>query len=79
MKSTPKSRAVGLALALAGVILGMATIIGAPSLIARADWPAWAMVTAYLASLAVGAMLGTVSATAMFYWFETRRSRRAKH
>lgn len=79
MKSTPKSRAVGLALALAGVILGMATIIGAPSLIARADWPAWAMVTAYLASLAVGAMLGTVSATAMFYWFETRRNRRAKH
>lgn len=79
MRSTPASRAMGLALALGGVALGMALmVIAAPSVIGS-DWPLWALVTAYFGSLIAGLALGTASALATLHWIETRRGRLAKH
>lgn len=79
MKSTPASRAAGLAMALGGVALSLAIVAAGPSVIGGFDWPDWALFAAYYGSLVAALVLGSVSAVAVLCWFDTRKKRRAKH
>lgn len=77
--STKLSRAMGLALAITGVIVAGILLLAIPPAIVGNGWPLWLAAGTYFGSLGVGIILGAVSGLGVLYWIDTRRSRRAKH